>query len=260
MSLVIHTIVNDGIVVSADTRTTCKDGKGNTRYNDTAEKIVPFPNRIVVTHTGDSMINAELSVTNFLIDLRRKCGKKVTITDLPIKLLNEYLSKCGNRIVKTYFKVSGYDEICMLGGRIYSINGENKTITLSRQPFNYGACFGGTTDIALAMMNVADYSNMSLKEAIDLTESTLLSNITAYKYAPSQIIGGNVQTYVIDVANDISGWLINNTIVPDNNAPDDGIVQYREQQEKRLIQQMKKQKSKKGLNNNEDNTNTGQDI
>lgn len=245
MSLVIHTIVRDGIVVSADTRTTCKDGNGNTRYNDTAEKIIPFPNKIVVTHTGDSMINDKLSVTDFLIDLRRKCGKKTTITDFPIKLLNEYLAKCGNRIAKTYFKVSGYDERCMLGGRTYSINGEEKTITLSRQPFNYGASFGGTIDVAFAMMNIADYSNMSLKEAIDLTESTLSANITAYKYAPSQIIGGDVRTYVIDAVNDISGWLINNTITSDSNAPDDGIVQYREQQTKRFIQQMNKQKSKK---------------
>lgn len=247
MSLVIHTIVRDGIVVSADTRTTCKDGKGNTRYDDTAEKIIPFPNRIVVTHTGDSMIDDKLSVTEFLIDLRKKCGKKITITDLPIKLLNEYLSKCGNRITKTYFKVSGYDEMCMLGGRTYSINGEDKTITLSRQPFSYGASFGGTTDVAFAMMNIADYSNMSLKEAIDLTESTLSSNITAYKYAASQIIGGNVQTYVIDVVNDISGWLIDNDIIPDGNAPDDGLLQYREQQTKRFIQQINKQKNKKGI-------------
>lgn len=246
MSLVIHTIVRDGIVVSADTRTTCKDGKGNTRYDDTAEKIIPFPNRIVVTHTGDTMINDTLSVTDFLIGLRRQWGKKTTITDLPVKLLNEYLSKCGNRIAKTYFKVSGYDEIGMLGGRTYSINGEEKTITLSRQPFNYGVSLGGTTDVAFAMMSIADYSNMSLKDAIDLTESTLSSNIITYKYAPSQIIGGNVQTYVIDVVNDISGWLINNTITPDSNAPNDGIVQYREQQAKKFMQQISKQKNKKG--------------
>ena len=247
MSLVIHTIVNDGIVVSADTRTTCKDSNGNTRYNDTAEKIIPFPNRIVVTHTGDSMINDKLSVTKFLVDLRKKCGKKITITDLPIKLLNEYLSKCGNRIAKTYFKISGYDELCMLGGRTYSVNSEDKTITLSRQPFDYGASLGGTIDVAFAMMNVADYSNMSLKEAIDLTKSTVSSNITAYKYASSQIIGGNIQTYVIDVVNDISGWLIDNDVNPDSNAPDDGLMQYREQQTKRLMQQMNKQKNKKGV-------------
>lgn len=84
------------------------------------------------------------------------------------------------------------------------------------------------------------------QEAIDLTESTLSSNIIVYKYAPSQIIGGNVQTYVIDAVNDISGWLINNTITPDSNVPNDGIVQYREQQAKRFMQQMSKQENKKG--------------
>ena len=79
-----------------------------------------------------------------------------------------------------------------------------------------------------------------------MNKSTLLSNITAYKYASSQIIGGNVQTYVIDIVNDISGWLIDNDSTPDSNAPDDGITQYREQQTKKLIQQMNKKKSKKG--------------
>lgn len=73
MSLVIHTIVKDGIVVCADTRTTCKYEDGNTRYNDTAKKIIPFPNRIVVTHTGDSMVTDKISVTKFLIDLRKRC-------------------------------------------------------------------------------------------------------------------------------------------------------------------------------------------
>lgn len=244
MSLVIHTIVRGGIVVSADTRITCKDTKGNTRYDDTAEKIVPFPNRIVVTYTGDSMVNDNLSVTDFLIELRKECGKKVTITDLPIKLLNKYLSKCGNKVTKTCFRVSGYDELCILGCRTYSVNSEDKTITLLRQPFNYGANFGGTTDVAFAMMNIADYSTMSLKEAIDLTESTLSSNITVYKYASSQIIGGEVKTYVIDTANDVSGWLINGRIISDINAPDDGITQYQEQQTKKLIQQLNKQKNK----------------
>lgn len=245
MSLVIHTIVRDGIVVSADTRTTCKDGQGNTRYNDTAEKIIPFPNRIVVTHTGDSMIDDKLSVTEFLIDLRKRCGNKITITDLPIKLLNGFILKCKGKITRTNFKISGYDEICMLGGRTYSINGEDKTITLTRQPFNYGASFGGVTDIAFSMMNIADFSNMSLKEAINLTETTLSSNIIAYKYAPSQIVGGNVQTYVIDIVNGVSGWLKNGVIVPDNNAPVNGLEQYREQQAKIFLNQVKKEKKMK---------------
>lgn len=245
MSLVIHTIVRDGIVVSADTRTTCKDGNGNTRYNDTAEKIIPFPNRIVITHTGDSMISDKLSVAAFLIDLRKRCGKKIAITDLPIKLLNEFILNCKDKIVRTNFKVSGYDETCLLGGRTYSINGEDKTITLTRQPFNYGASFDGATGIAFSMMNIADYSNMSLKEAIELTETTLFSNITAYKFAPSQIVGGSVQTYVIDIVNGVSGWLKNGVIVPDNNAPINGLEQYREQQAKIFLSQVKKEKKMK---------------
>ena len=38
MSLIIHTIVPEGIVVCADTRTTHRDGKGHVQYDDTAEK------------------------------------------------------------------------------------------------------------------------------------------------------------------------------------------------------------------------------
>ena len=39
----------------------------------------------------------------------------------------------------------------------------------------------------------------------------------------------------------------NNSIIPDSNAPDDGLMQHREQQTKRLMQQVNKQKSKKGI-------------
>lgn len=42
MSLIVHTIVPEGIIVSADTRTTCKDKNGNVRYDDTAEKSCHF--------------------------------------------------------------------------------------------------------------------------------------------------------------------------------------------------------------------------
>lgn len=35
MSLAIHTIVKDGIVICADTRETIHDDKGNVRYDDT---------------------------------------------------------------------------------------------------------------------------------------------------------------------------------------------------------------------------------
>lgn len=53
MSLVIHTIVPDGIVVCAGTRTTYHDGQGRARYDDTTEQMVPFSNRTVVSHRKD---------------------------------------------------------------------------------------------------------------------------------------------------------------------------------------------------------------
>lgn len=72
MSLIIHTIVPEGIVVCADTRTTHRDGKGHVQYDDTAEKIVPFPNRIVVSHCGDAKVRENLTVMQFLYDIRKK--------------------------------------------------------------------------------------------------------------------------------------------------------------------------------------------
>ena len=63
MSLIIATVVKDGIVVAADTRTTCKDGNGNCRYSDTAEKLIPFPNKVVVflTRLSPRILNAKVS-------------------------------------------------------------------------------------------------------------------------------------------------------------------------------------------------------
>lgn len=248
MSLIIHTIVKGGLVVSVDTRTTCKDDKGNTRYNDTAEKLIPFPNRIVVTHSGDATVTDKLTVTDFLLQFRKKCGKKTMMAELPLKLLNEYISACNGHCKDTYFKVSGYDEVNMLRCRTYTIKTKDKQIVLSRNPFDYGASFDGAIDMAYSLMNGATYANMSLVEAIDLTNVAMIASIDAYKYQPAQIIGGNIKTYVIDISNDESGWLIDNQLVADKNAPDDAIQQYREQQTKRLIQQMNKQKSKKGTN------------
>ena len=48
MSIMIHAITKSGIIVDADTRTICKNN-GHIRYDDTSEKIVPFPNRLVVS-------------------------------------------------------------------------------------------------------------------------------------------------------------------------------------------------------------------
>lgn len=245
MSLVIHTIVKDGIVVSADSRTTCTDGNKNVRYDDTAEKIIPFPNRIVVSHTGDASITDKLNVTTFLLRLRKKLGLKVSLTELPLALLNEYLKFCNNKIGNTEFLISGCGEDVFSRCKTYRVKSKEKTVEICRDIGTFGASLSGTSDIAYKMMNGADYDNMSLKEAIDLTEATLSTNIIIYKYRKPQIIGGETQTYIIDAANLESGWVKHGNVVPDNNAPDYGYQIYNDRMVERMMRQREVMKGQK---------------
>lgn len=204
MSLIIHTVVPEGIVVCADTRTTRKDGNGHVQYDDTAEKIVPFPNRIVVSHCGDSKIKNDMSVTQFLYDMQRKYGKKLSINDLPLKILNEYIKANGHG--STTFIISGYVEHTRVANT-YTIDTLNQTINLSIAMGKYAAIYGGIREVAHAIMaSGIDYENLSITNAISLTRNCLLENIDVYKYHAEQSIGGKCQTYVIDVMHDNIGW------------------------------------------------------
>mgnify|MGYP001131022969 CR=1 FL=1 len=236
MSLIVHTIVRDGIVVSADTRTTCKDGNGHTRYDDSAEKIIPFPNYIVVSHCGDSKVTDSLTVTEFLCKIRKSFGKKATISDLPLKILNEYIKSGGKG--DTTFKISGYYEY--MYASTYTINTVKSIITLSTEPCKYGASYSGITDIAHSIMNSGiDYNNLSITDAIDLTRLCVETNIKVFGYHNEQSIGGKCQTYVIDMLHDTVGWIqTDGTIIPDKNAPNDALEQYRASQIEKIRKQM----------------------
>lgn len=240
MSLIIHTVVPEGIVVCADTRTTRRDGKGHIQYDDTAEKIVPFPNRIVVSHCGDSKVRDNLTVMQFLYDLRKKYGKKATIDDLPLKILNEYIRANGHG--STTFKISG----CLEFGRLactYTIDTAKFTITLSSEMGSYGASYDGITSVAHAIMNSGiDYKNLSLANAISLTRGCLLENIDVFKYHAEQSIGGECQTYIIDTMHDSIGWYqADGSLKSDADAPPDALQKLREQQEARFCKQIEKE-------------------
>lgn len=240
MSLIIHTIVPEGIVVCADTRTTHRDGKGHVRYDDTAEKIVPFPNRIVVSHCGDAKVRENLTVMQFLYDIRKKYGKQTTIDNLPLKILNEYFRVNGNGC--TIFKISGYFEF----GRTactYTIDTAKSSIVLSTEMGSYGASYNGITDVAHAIMNSGiDYKNLSLTNAISLTRGCLLENINVFQYHAEQSIGGACQTYIIDVMHDSVGWYQDDgEVKPDTDAPSDALWKLREQLEARLRKQIEKE-------------------
>ena len=218
MSLIIHTIVPEGVVVCADTRTTCRDKEGHVRYDDTAEKIVPFPNRIVVSYCGDSKIKDSMSVMQFLYDMRKKYGKKASIDDLPLKIWNEYIRVNGHG--STIFKISGYIEYPSVAGT-YTIDTAKQTIELSPKMGEYGASYSGVTKVAHAIMNSGIiYENLSIANAISLTRNCLLENINVYKYHAEQSIGGVCQTYVIDAIHDDIGWYqTDGTLKSDVKAP-----------------------------------------
>lgn len=240
MSLIIHTICKDGIVVASDTRRTIRDGNGHVRYDDTEEKTVPFPNNVVVSYCGDSKVNNDLTVMQFLYGLRKKIGNRSTILDLPLTILTEYVKVRG--INDSVFLVSGHIDglnICCT----YRIFTKSNEIRLSIKPFCFGSSYDGMTDVAHAIMNSGiDYSNLSIKEAIDLTKTCLCTNLTVYTYNNNPGIGGSCQVYVIDVLHSQVGWLQDDgIIVPDDDAPSDGLERYRERQQKRFLNQLKKE-------------------
>ena len=247
MSLMIHTLCRDGVVVVADTRTTIRDSNGSVRYDDTAEKIVPFPNNIVVSHCGDSNVKKDLTVTQFLYDLRRRVGNKLTILDLPLEILMNYVRLQGTGDVT--FLVSGqlkYSCSCCT----YRIEPKKKAVSLVRSLCEYGSSYEGMTSIAHAIMNSGvDYASLSIDSAIDLTKMCLCANLTAYKYNKKQVVGGQCQVYVIDVLHSRVGWFeAEGHILEDANAPSDGLEQYEERKQQRFLKQFEKkvQRKRKG--------------
>lgn len=165
------------------------------------------------------------------------------IGDLPLKLLNEYIKVNGRNA--TIFKVSGYIErSCMAS--TYTIDTYKKTIVVSTEIGYFGASYNGITEIAHAIMNSGiAYKDLSLTNAISLTRGCLLENIDVFKYHAEQSIGGQCQTYVIDILHDVAGWYQpDGTIFPDKNAPNDALEQYREAQIDKMQKRLLKERNK----------------
>lgn len=245
MSIMIHAITKSGIIVGADTRTTCKNN-GRTRYDDTSEKIVPFPNRLVVSYCGDMSLSKDLSIAEFLYDIRKKFGYKMTINELPLRILQEYDKQGGKS--DTTFLISGYYE-GMPYGCTYRICTKDKQITLVRATGNFGASYNGMTDIVHPIMNSdIDYTSLSVQETIDLVMLCVSTSIQVAKYWHEQGIGGDSRIYVIDRMHGESGWYKNNEIISDVKAPDDALIQYRKKQDEKFRKEIEKDIKRKGGN------------
>lgn len=236
MSLIIATVVRDGIVVAADTRTTIKNSEGHCRYCDFGEKLIPFPNKIVVLSCGDSDINNRISVKKFLYDLRKEIGKDAKITELPLQILNAYKEKGGRK--NTYFIVAGvsyYSEDIF----VYSVNTKTNQIELKFSN-SFGATYNGMTDIAHAIMSSGiNYENLALGEAIELTKNCLEENIFLSKFNKEQGIGGECQVYVIDILHHKLGWLEKDGVLrEDENANPNAFEDWRQAEMKKFEKQI----------------------
>lgn len=218
MSVIVAAHVRDGIVLASDTRTTVKDGNGNTMYKDDAIKIVAFPNRMAVAHCGDASLGSILTVNEFLYKCRDRFGCDCRVFDLPSKLLYEYNKLNVNADVVFY--VAGYGMRGM-NACIYKVCTKDSTITLSWSDFKYGASFGGLRDIVYEMMRGADYKNMSLSGCKRLVVSAVNSTILSFEYCNPQSVGGHCDMYVLGVNDEDTGWIKENVVEKDVHAPDD---------------------------------------
>lgn len=203
MSIVLHILTKDGIVAASDTRTIIQKDS-SVRYDDTAEKIIVFPNRIVVSHCGNSMVTQTLSVTKFLLGLKDDVTPTDNIVSIPLKILNAYNAAGGKR--DTIFLISGYLPKTPLA-YTYRVETKTQQVKLMKDNRECGACYSGITDVAHAIMNSGiDYNNLSIDNARDLAKICIRTCIDVARFYPSQSIGGIEQIYVIDDLHQKEYW------------------------------------------------------
>lgn len=218
MSVIIAAHVHEGIVLASDTRTTVKDGNGNTMYKDDAVKIVPFPNRMAVAHCGDASLTKSLTVNEFLYQCRNRFGKECRVFDLPMKLLYEYQKLNVN--ADTTFYIAGYVYLG-INACVYKVLTKDGTITLEWSDFKCGASFGGMISVPYAMMKDADYNNMSLRGCERIVSESVKSTILSFQYQNPQSVGGHCNMYVISADGTRVGWVKESGLEKDVSAPDD---------------------------------------
>lgn len=234
MSLIIASKCRDGIVFGCDTRTTIRSDKG-VRYNDTTVKIVPFPNRCCVAFCGDDLVKKGVTVHRFLTEFRESDGIKCTINDLPLRLLNAFVS-AGTTADVTLF-VGGYME-AHIGGFVYRVKPNKQTVEEARSVSDYGASYGGVTDVCHGIMNSGIlYGDISFVENLELVRTALVATMSVAKFWSPQSVGGEVKLYGIHQYDDsLTGWYVDNDCMKDEKADVNAIEKLRKEQIRRTME------------------------
>jgi hypothetical protein len=232
MSLIIHFLTKDGVVAISDKRTTIGKNAVNTHYMDTTTKTIAFPNMVVVSHCGDNCIDKDkkITVTNFLLEIRKKYGQANGIKEIPLIILNEYNHKKYTSDIS--FVISGIDEGTN-DMMMYFVTPKANEIKLAfiHQKLgndNYGAGYKGLTEITHTILTSdfqINWNNLTLEGAIDLGKTCLKTTATAAKYGTTQGVSESCDVYILSRFYGI-GWLIDDKVTPDSNAPNDARYKY----------------------------------
>lgn len=218
MSLIIAIKVPDCIVMASDscmtlTTTSEKDGIKQVTamsYTKHTAKMIIFRERLAVLYCGNMNINSDLTVLQFLQDIRSAVSKNITPEQLAKKILCESKSLSNNN--RTVFLISGYIKNESYIYRVYTDNNEIELCLESQ----FGASYNGETEFVHPMMkSVADYNNMSPKDAIQLafTMEYCMSNLA--QFWKSQSVGGDIDIYIMYRDKTVqSGWVKADHIIP----------------------------------------------
>ena len=93
---------------------------------------------------------------------------------------------------------------------------------------NYGAEYSGLTEITHAILASdfqINWDNLTIEGAIDIGKTCLKATATAAKYGTVQGVSESCDVYILSRFYGI-GWLIDNKVTPDSNAPNDARYKY----------------------------------
>lgn len=221
MSLLISMCVPDCIVVAADscmtTTTTKNKDTENAQvtamsYYQGRPKIVVFRERLVVTYCGNMNVNKNLTVFQFLTDLRASVSKNISPGLLSEEILKQYglLSDGGSR---TTFLISGYVGTDLFVFRVYS---DSNDVVCEWSNGQFGASFSGMTEYVKPILNsVANYKLFGVRDAVELVSSVMDCMCTMSRFWESQSISPPVDIYLIyRDKSEKSGWIRCGQAVP----------------------------------------------
>lgn len=108
----------------------------------------------------------------------------------------------------------------------------------------YGAAYNGHTEITNTILTSdfqINWDNLTIEGAIDLGKVCLNATATAAKYGITQGVSESSDVYILSRFYGI-GWLVDNKVNADSNAPNDAHKKYVIEQTKRYIKKQKQLK------------------